>query len=308
MVLLPAVELGTYTVPWAEAGTAFGNAVASAINAKGFRYQWGRLPNGWFHCAPEDGGSLGTLICMPVSTGIRCLIVGASGFAPEKAEPIWRDAVAAAVDAVRERRLWYWSAMIGPSPRSAGSNYVLAKGARLGPAQLKAADTYMREWTHNQAMNDMLSWSAWGSWPVIVSGSGQAFDSEDSRELAVYQLNRICGLIGQAWNCWWTVRTGPWPWNAPVDMAVPPYAYAQEAQLFTDDAEPRRKLRELPAWLEVAWSNLGRYPHLEVALNSFNEGIRLALHHPSYAVVAFVATIENVGAGPAIGPSGKIKE
>jgi hypothetical protein len=305
-VRILSVDLGTHPVPWGGAGTAFGNAVASLINARGVAASWGPLPNGLFRCAPERDASMGMLISVPVGDEIRCFIIGGAQFAAEKAVPIWQDVVASAVAAVRHRQKFFWSALIGPSPRSVGSNYVLASGIHLGSAELKAAKTYMREWTHNP-LNDMLGRSAWGSWPVVVSGTGLAFDSEGAREFALSQLNRMCGLISVAWNCWWTVRHGPYAFSEPQHLTVYPFAFSEEAQLFRDEAEPKKKMRELPGWVEDAWFNLDKFPHLEVALGSFYEAIRLSLHHPSFAFIGFVAAIESVGAGPVSNSSGKIK-
>ncbi len=299
-------DLGPQAVSWAEAGTAFGNAVASLINAKGIAARWGPLPNGLFHCAPESDATMGMLISVPMVNEIRCLIVGSPDFVAERAIPIWQEVVAGAVSAVDHRKQYYWSALIGPSPRSTGANYVLASNVRLGTAELKSARTYMREWTHNP-LNDMLGRIQWGSWPVVVSGSALAFDSEGARESALSEPNKICALISVAWNCWWTVRQGPSAFHEPYDMTVNAFAFSEEAQLFSGDTEPSRRLRELPTWLESALSNLDRFPHLEVALGSFYEAIRLSFYHPSFAFIGFVAVIESVGGGPVSDSSGKIR-
>ena len=159
---------------------------------------------------------------------------------------IWQEAITYAVEAIRHRKKFYWSALIGPSPRSHGGNYALVHDVNLGTVELKAASMYMREWTHNP-LSDSLGRSAWGSWPVVVTSSTLAFDSEGAREVALAQLNRICGLISVAWNCWWTVRQGPYAFDKHFEVQVYPYAFGEEATLFKDPTN-----QELPEFAGMA--------------------------------------------------------
>ena len=112
-----------------------------------------------------------------MASSVHCFIVGNSEFVPDKAVAIWQEAITYAVEAIRHRKKFYWSALIGPSPRSHGGNYALVHDVNLGTVELKAASMYMREWTHNP-LSDSLGRSAWGSWPVVVTSSTLAFDSE----------------------------------------------------------------------------------------------------------------------------------
>jgi hypothetical protein len=301
------VDLGGYSVSWAESGTAFGNAVARALHERSLPATYGRLQNGLFHCAVENRPAYGTLLSIPMQGGINCvLVLQTSGINPTTVS-LWVDAISKAVEAIKEYSTFHWSALIGPSPRSVRSNYALAAPATAGPVEIKPGNRYMRELTRNP-LDDQFSRTEWGSWPAVVNGSVRALDFDLARDIALEHLHRVCELISVAWDAWWTVRHGPLLVIDKLhELHVPDSPFADELALFTTDAVPSAKERGLPGWLGQAWSNLDKLPHLQGALASFYEAIQLSVLHSSFATVGFVAAVEAVGAGPTSNSSGRIR-
>lgn len=303
------VDLGGYDVAWAESGTAFGNAVAIALSENKLPATYGRMSNGFFHCAVQDEPAYGRLVSIPVERGIHCLLVSQGTGISEAVVVLWREVISRAVDAVKEYRLFFWSALVGPSPRSVRSNYALAEPASIGPIELKPGDQYMRELARSP-LDDKMSRTEWGSWPAVVNGTVRAADRDLATDIALEHLYRVCGLLGVAWDAWWTVRNGPYAWpDQSHELPVPEAVFTDELALFTSIADtPAPKKRTAPPWFNQAWSALEKLPHLQIALGSFYEAIQLSVLHPSFATVGFVAAVECVGAGPTSNAEGKIKD
>jgi len=131
--------------------------------------------------------------------------------------------------------------------------------------------------------------------PVIVEGRSTGYNWNSASHKAHKELYRLCALLSLETEQHWTRRERA---NATESTPI----VLPEPNLFLRRANPaierelRQRIAEIDeAHLLKAWDNLQRNQAWERPLYAYYQGIGLALNFPSFAVVAFVAAIEETG-------------
>jgi hypothetical protein len=205
-----------------------------------------------------------------------------------------------------------WWALIGPvpAPHPAGIIAVphdrtayLDREYSVGPVSLEPGGRRLTEYLRSEPYRlDAVTW--FETWPVIVKGKwpgtlpsslGQTpphNGHEANLKVVSSWLHRIVCLISFAVGEGWQVRTTPVEANAfpaavPDDWPAPPIA---EWGCETPDAVPRT----LPHWIGSAWEALDHDNALASALSLWHQGVLLTPIAPSFAFLAFCASVEGI--------------
>lgn len=142
-----------------------------------------------------------------------------------------------------------------------------------------------------------LGWKESVFWPIIVEGRSQEDEWAKADREAAGALHRLASLVSLAWNEPFQVRVGPQlastlPPRLPDDWMAPRDSFlGANPQIGMRDEQP------LPGWLQEAWrylDNDDRAGDAAAALSLWHEGLLLQPEHPSFALVAFVASVEQV--------------
>lgn len=149
------------------------------------------------------------------------------------------------------------------------------------------------------------------TWPVIVEGVNRGFEWREAQSRAGADLYRLCALLSVAWERCWLLREPP----APLEWgrrSVPERSPFDIDFLAEGVDGPPPTLVEPPGWIEHAWTVSGTDQALGNALFAHYEGLRLNPEHPSFALVAFVSSIEHVGSlvtqqGSPVGANAKFR-
>ncbi len=195
-----------------------------------------------------------------------------------------------------------WWALLGPAVRLEPSGYlttphhagrVLAKSHEVGALVLRPAERQVVEYSR---LLD-IGWKQSVFWPVVVQRRAAIDDWPRVAAVAACELHRICCLLSLEWNEPWQVLVSPEQTTAlpPTmpDNSPPPNDW-------WDGWSPQLGLRdevELRPWINEAWTELdcsGITSSGAAALSLWHEGILLQPAHPSFALVAFVACVEQV--------------
>jgi hypothetical protein len=194
-----------------------------------------------------------------------------------------------------------WWALVSPAPLREPAGFlttphdagrVLSKEYQLGPIRIAPGERQLIEYLPLLAQG----WSSVVSWPVLVHGGIRGKWRETDRA-AAQLLHRLCCLLALAWGEPWQVRLAPAP-NVNLSPQVPDPALIPNPSRFYDSGNPQIGLRDeagLPDWVVTAWSRLDNpdfAARAQPALSLWHEGILLQPEHPSLAVVAFVAALE----------------
>lgn len=196
-----------------------------------------------------------------------------------------------------------WWALVGPALLLEPSGYLttphdsfraLDSVYNLGELRLEPGDRVLVDYVHMVAKG----WSKPVSWPIIVSGAVKA-DWPSVARKAARDLHRLCCLLSLAWAEPWQVRLAPqltsyFPPEVPEPVLVPNADWLVD--LDSSEEHPRDP-QPLPEWVTTVWTRFHQrlMPSVvDSALSLWHEGILLQAEHPSMAMVAYVAAVENV--------------
>lgn len=113
----------------------------------------------------------------------------------------------------------------------------------------------------------------------------------DTSERAAKELHRLRGLLALAWDKNWTVRDFP----RPEELPLPEWLGPRPASHGPEDDNLEVISVRIPDWLEGAWYRLEEDLVLVSALSAHLEGVAIQDWHPSFALIAYVASIEAIG-------------
>lgn len=139
-------------------------------------------------------------------------------------------------------------------------------------------------------------------WPIVVEGSSKDDEWPVVERQAAAALHRLVCVLSLAWNEPWQVRTAPWDlermsvdladdWIVPRNSLI---GFRENPQIGMYDDQA------LPSWVDAALVRLDGIDgtdadNVGAALSLWHQGILLQPEHPSLALVAFVASIEQDG-------------
>lgn len=159
-----------------------------------------------------------------------------------------------------------------------------------GTLRLTPADRQLVEYIRTL----QLGWMQSVSWPVVVQGNWTGNDWIATERDASRLLHKLCCLLSLLWNESWQVRVGPQRSDA---MAPRLLDDSSAPEIWDRDDVQQRGLRtevELPEWIYVAWwhSYFDEATQQSATLSLWREGKLLQPEHPTFALVAFTASLE----------------
>lgn len=231
--------------------------------------------------------------------GILAVITGTDSETadPTQVEP-WLSAIEKASSRIGQRhRVFRWAAIIGERPNQAAQHRALASEATVDSLHLRPADHYLTEYFESWHQPSLHAASMFYSCPVIVEGETRGYSWPVALKAATRSVHRLAALLSLAWAGSWTLRHTPTPLEQDGRLDAPRQIWWHSQ--IADDHEPVGEFEREPApdWLDQAWQVLDGDPAIEDALLVHHEG--LILHeegHASFAMVAFVSSIEAIGA------------
>ncbi len=182
-----------------------------------------------------------------------------------------------------------------------GDARVLESTCRVGPFELEGVPHVYWE----SVKTGLSTCSTFRSCPLIVRATSVALNRSAALAVAKEQLYDLCALLSLEWEqCSpWVLRDDPYDSKRHVPT--------QDPYLSPDFGGSRENWAAptpLPAltWVPDAWEKTQRNYALRRACHAFYEGERLSEEHPSFALIAYVAAVETIGA--AIKPGEEARE
>lgn len=128
---------------------------------------------------------------------------------------------------------------------------------------------------------------------IMVTIRTRASEFYAANQLAAGQARRLTGLFSIAFGSAWVLRMGPNPGAPGIGFTLPG---TPKHQVGVDQIEvPSPRDATYPGWIASAWGVIARKPWLSRLVIAFQEGLLLGRNHESYAAMAFVAIIEEIG-------------
>lgn len=212
----------------------------------------------------------------------------------------WSTALAAALSGLREgpsKHLWW--AVLGPDLTLRGPNRVVLGSASAGGLSIAEGNVVYAERLY-QRSNITFHISSDLLWlPLTVEGTSLGYDWPEAAQDAYRQLFESCALISLEAEQRWVVRERPQP-RSPTAPELGKLADRPPgSRLRAATTEEIQRARDNPLTIDSAWLShaIGslKTKRLFDAASVFYEGVGLQEEHTSFAAVAFVTCIEQLG-------------
>jgi hypothetical protein len=204
---------------------------------------------------------------------------------------VWRSLVTDTSKAARSPREFEWYAVIGAEPLGPldPSDQRLVEAATIAGLGLTRLDLLDEE-SGIAALGTQrrLSFT-----PILVQGICRNWHDwgGDAEEEAI-EVRRLCALLSVAWNGCWSVKL--LPQNRGLDeLNLKPPGEIEPPEDENLLAKPVNVSVE--PWMSGAMHRLPQDQWLGNAVSTFHEGMLLYKDHPSFALLAFVASCDAIG-------------
>jgi hypothetical protein len=237
---------------------------------------------------------------VPLKRGLLVVISGTGNPEAIEADQIepWTLALEEASRRIGQRHNSFdWTAVVGALAGSESNSKALSTEASIRSLRLYPASRYIEEYTPS-SQPSLFARSSFLSWPIIVEGQATGYNWHAAATTAGRNVHRLAALLSVAWWGCWVVRESPRLRADGEHLEIPerPWWDAGSEPSGQDQTEGFDQ-QLAPDWLDQAWSILDSDRIIEDALLVHHEGLVLQQEgHDSMAMIAFVSSIEAIGA------------
>lgn len=246
-----------------------------------------------------EGGAVSVLIFSDVLASNETVLVASDDW-PEETRRRVAESVARADALYRSGGPTHdWVAVIGAVDSNRIPMPALGPEGHVGGMRIYSSDVLQER----PVMQDVPSMSAWSQSvcvPIIISGTTQAISEHLAPRVVASDVRALCGMLSVAWGVTINVIQAPSALNGHR-VHVPEVLPWSSASTWAPDGDWRDSVDRLsvPAWLDREWPKVAGVRaavRLRNGLSMYMEGRYVERGHPTLASVAYVATIEAVGA------------
>lgn len=189
-----------------------------------------------------------------------------------------------------------WAAGIGVSTDDSMSGaQFLTNGFSIGGLDVEAAGSVYLDILKSKAPSLSSNQITW-TYPVVVKGVAAGYEWFAASESVSRDLGRLCALLSVAFDEHWAVLESPrhFPNDGPIELARSRYGITVPGGNEDDYAHTSVSP---PDWLtDEVWNRVVDDEMLETSLLAHHQALRLEEVSPSFALVAYVSSIEALGA------------
>jgi hypothetical protein len=223
-------------------------------------------------------------------------IVGTEGLPAESNTRPWVEAVAFAE---REKSLGHpshpWYAAIGPTGR------VDRQAPTFHNVRLTLGDLTLRScnfsYEERRPFLSLSSWSPYRWVPMELEGSSRGQHWRSAEFDALRQVHRLCAILSVETGVHWSLKEPPRPkeWG-PLQFPDTTPLGLEKKELATDDPSVSQASATIDAArLNRIWQRCMADDAVGPPIEAYYQAASLRDSHPSFALVGFVAAIEEVG-------------
>jgi hypothetical protein len=187
-----------------------------------------------------------------------------------------------------------WAAALGQSNDHSSQKYSLKKRLNIEGVVIRSGG---QQYIDNRIASNpphFLSSSFAISWPVVVEGKSKGYDWTVASRQAGIDTHKVAVLLSLAWNSTWYLIQSPIP-KEPGALKIPKTNPLMPSSGRTRSFSYPRKSKVIPKWVSKAWSVIDGNLDLDAATTAYYQGLMMEKDHPSFALVAFIASIEIIG-------------
>ena len=212
---------------------------------------------------------------------------------PEQAA-IWQSAFASAERSLKnELSEIVWTAVVGPDPMNGGDSAKTINSPKIvGSMSLLSPVEMMTEFVPCLHPGQIAAREYVYSWPVPVQGTMLTFNDRVVPGSVHRNLALLAALLSVVFEVPWIVRQQPFAFLGDISPLI---AASRENVPSHQNGPEHPQETELPTWVFEGWDRSNADRALRNAVLTHSEALRLTDHHPSFALVAFMAVFQALG-------------
>jgi hypothetical protein len=242
---------------------------------------------------PADTPSL-KIVPLTQQDGSKALYVALAANRPitDDDKRVWVESMNEAVAKLNEDNPEFgWAAVLGQANDPTTQKYSLRKQFTINGVTIRSGRKQFTDCYRPSSTPDFNSLSTSLSWPIVIEGKSKGYDWSVASRQAGMDTRKVAVLLSLAWNSTWYLLQRPTP-SAPGALKIP------DNNLFgrkMPNIPHPRKVKAIPAWAHKALAAIDSDTDIESATTAYYQGLMLEELHPSFALIAFIASVEIIG-------------
>lgn len=254
------------------------------------------LSNGW--CLYSDALQSRLIFAFLVD-GIAVFIETSGEWQSGDQLEAWKSAYGAAyLRLFQDEPEFRWIAAIGQIGSDVGDTPKITQGAAIKNIEILPARNPYTEGINLLTNPSLGGVTIYSSFPLVIRGRAPGHNWEAASRRAAQEANTICALLSLEFDCYWAIRSQPFPLRATDndELNLPSWGYGLSPDDHHGHVLGSKREVSIPSWAQVASERVSAEPILYSALHAHRQGLALQVEHPSLALICFVSAIEGVGA------------
>lgn len=273
-----------------------GYSMSSRQASSEFHYRHFELVINTVHGSTSVPADTPTLKIVPLTQqdGSKALYVAlaATRSITDTDKQIWTDSINEAVAELNKTNTDFeWAAALGQTSGHTTQKYSLRKRFTLGSVTLRSGGKRFIDNHRPSATPDFNSYSFSLSYPVVIEGKSKGYDWAVASRQAGTDTRKVAIILSLAWNSTWYLLQRPKSIALGALKIPDNKMFGRKIPSFPHPHKPR----VIPVWADKAWAAIDADAELEAATTAYYQGLILEELHPSFALVAFITSIEIMG-------------
>lgn len=242
---------------------------------------------------PADTPSL-KIVPLTQQDGSKALYVALAAARPitDDDKQLWTECIGEAVAVLNQANPEFeWSAALGQANDHTHQKYSLRKRFTTNGVSMRSGGRQFTDYRRQNSTPDFNAMSPSLSWPVIIEGKSTGHDWMVASRQAGIDTRKAAIILSLAWNSTWYLLQRAIP--TPSDgLKIPDNNFFGRRM---PNLPHPRKAKVVPTWANSAWTIMDSDAEIESATTAYYQGLMLEELHPSFALVAFITSVEIIG-------------
>lgn len=248
---------------------------------------------------PADTPTL-KIVPLTQQDGTKALYVVLAAKRPinDEDKKVWTECLNEATAKLEEANPEFeWAAVLGQANDPRHQKYSLKRKFTVGDVTARSGGRQYSDDHLSSSPPHFNSRSFAISWPIVIEGKSKGYDWSVASRQAGIDTHKIAVLLSLAWNSTWYLLQSPIPASHGA-LKIPPTS-PFGSPLMGKRRQPHfpqpRTPKIAPKWALKAWDTLDKDSDIDAATTAYYQGLMMEEKHPSFALIAFIASIEIIG-------------
>lgn len=248
---------------------------------------------------PADTPSL-KIVPLTQQDGSKALYVALASTRPitDDDKRVWAASINEAVGKLSEDNPEFeWASVLGQANDPRHQKYSLKRKFTVAGVTARSGGRQYSDDRLSSSPPHFNSRSFAVSWPVVIEGKSKGYDWSVASRQAGIDTHKTAILLSLAWDSTWYLLQSPITASHGT-LKIPatsPFGGPLVGRRRQPHFSQPRTPKVVPKWVLKAWNTLDSDSDIDAATTAYYQGLMMEEKHPSFALIAFIASVEIIG-------------